>query len=148
MFLAARQNSNVWHLFCGDRGVIDTLLNKPMISFEHNTQVLAKWLYVAHIAQVLCMTYVASQKGFDGVFLLRIMLVERSLAWYSGGERLVKKWHRANGTDVSTHAFRFTGRTPLIGTVQMMSETPASAWMDSILIPCARRELWLKRLEC
>ncbi|KAK8085147.1 hypothetical protein PG997_006418 [Apiospora hydei] len=91
MLLAAHQNSN---------GVIDTLLNKPMISFEHNTQVLAKWLYVAHIAQVLCMTYVASQKGFDGIFLLSIMLVERSLAWYSGGERLVKKWLRANGTEV------------------------------------------------
>ncbi|KAK8069017.1 hypothetical protein PG994_005633 [Apiospora phragmitis] len=148
MLVAAHQNSNVWHLFCGDRGVIDTLLNKPMIAFEHNTQVLAKWLHLAHIAQVLCMTYVASQKGFDGIFLLSIMLAERSLEWYSGGERLAKKWLRDNGTELSTHAFRFTGRTPLVGTVQVMSETPASAWMDTILIPSTRRELWLKRLEC
>lgn len=43
-------------------------------------------------------------------------------------------------------SFRFTGRLPLMGTVQLWSKTRAETWMDSIIVRCPRRELWLENL--
>ena len=56
-------------------------------------------------------------------------------------------------------SFEFTGRTSMIGAVQMISDRRIllkslgnahrnTTWMDTILAPCARRERWTARLLC
>lgn len=150
MLMAIHQNANVWNLFVGDRGAIDTLLNKTMISFKtrgtRSLHFLAMWFHIAHILQLLSMTYVAAQKGFDGIFLLVLMLTTWALEWWSGGTELARKWLEEEDRVIDTFSFRFTGRMPLLGTVQQLSNSDETSWLDPIVAKCTRRDLWLSSL--
>lgn len=54
----------------------------------------------------------------------------------------------AGGVALAANSFKFTGRTALIGTVQLLSKTEESPWVDLILAKCAHRDAWLKILQC
>jgi hypothetical protein len=146
MLVGMHQNANVWYLYAGDRGTVDAVLNKTMITFVGPTVFLSTCFYIAHAVQLLAMTFVAAQKGFDGVFLLLLMLFTWVFEWLTGDAVQARKWLRREKISLVTRSFRFTGRMPLIGTVQLYSKTSNTSWMDSIISKCPRREAWLQGL--
>ncbi|GKU05099.1 hypothetical protein FLAG1_07823 [Fusarium langsethiae] len=149
MLVSIHENASAWYLYIGSRGVIDTMLNKTMI--QGFTSPLHGWkiysLAVLEVLQLAIMTYVAAQKGWDGVALLSLIIV----AWtfdsvvYSDG-KLAQRWIKRNGIQVETFSLQFSGRTPLIGTVQALGGHRVTSWMDGILAPSDRRSAWLQRL--
>ena len=161
MLTAIHDNASIWYLYRGDRSVVDWLLNKTMIVIprSRSTGILYYYFRFAHCHQLLAMTYVAAQKGWDGVCLLCLMII----VW-TGTLLLNTKWPAAGWTQrekvgFEATSFKFTGRAPMIGAVQMISDrrilrkTQGNAhrnttWMDTILAPCARRERWTDRLLC
>jgi hypothetical protein len=148
MLLSAHQNANTWYLFMGDRGVIDTVLNKSMLSFTGQRRPFAIWLRFANLVQLLAMTYVAAQKGFDGVFLLGTMLYTRSMYGHGCEPALGKAWLDEEHISIGNTTFRFTGRMPLMGAVYMLSNMGNWSWMDSIISKCIRRDALLQNLRC
>jgi hypothetical protein len=58
MLCATHSNSYEWDLFVGDRGIIDALLNKPMITIDDPvSQGLILWFRSADVLQLLAMTF-------------------------------------------------------------------------------------------
>jgi len=105
------------------------------------------------------MTYVTAQKGWDGVCLLCLMIIVWTGTLLFNTEWAAAEWMQRENVGFDVRSFKFTGRTPMIGAVQMISderilvETQGNAyrnttWMDTILGPCARRERWTARLLC
>lgn len=92
------------------------------------------------------MTYVAAQKGWDGLTLLLLVIY----AWVSElpyqHNQMVRRWLEAEGVSVHGTSFEFTGRTPMLGAIHGMSGTASATWMDDILSPSPRRAVWLKQL--
>ncbi len=62
MLSAVHENANTWYLYMGDRGVIDWFLNKTMLSTPSASRVLMGYFGLAHVSQLLAMTFVAAQK--------------------------------------------------------------------------------------
>ena len=149
MLVAAHGNALEWHLFIGDKGVVDTLLNKPMIVIpeENWIPIASMWFRVAHIAQLIAMTFSAANKGWDGVCLVILLVAHYSLSWQFRRDALVKDWLGREKVTVLTNRFEFSGRMPLIGTIHMLSGAKSASWMDSILAPHPRRDTWLGALE-
>lgn len=147
MLVSIHENANIWQLYLGDRGVVDALLNKTMITFVGPLKLLSGVFYVAHAIQLLAMTYVAAQKGFDGIFLLSLMLLTWAVEWFRGQGSLARNWLRTDSVTMTARSFRFTGRMPLLGTVQLLSGTAESSWMDVIAKDCPRRQAWLECLD-
>lgn len=145
MLLSSHKNASIWYLYIGDRGVVDSLLNKTMIIIPSNNS-LSHWFRIAHFIQILAMTFVAAQKGWDGLALILLLVVERLLQWSQNESQMVRNWLEAESVSVKAKSFRFTGRTPMIGAIHKLSESTATAWMDEIISPSARREVWLKSL--
>jgi len=148
MLVALHENSCTWYLFHGERAVIDSLLNKTMISIPKSSKRTAlSWiLRTTHIMQLLAMTFVAGQKGWDGVGLVILMIFDHMLAWKSSDGNAARRWMESEGVDVCVNSFNFTGRTMLIGAVHSLSGSESPSWMDNILAPFPRRDAWLKRL--
>ncbi|KAF3003879.1 hypothetical protein E8E14_007614 [Neopestalotiopsis sp. 37M] len=149
MLVSLHENASVWYLFKGSRGVVDRILNKAKV--EKITSPLGIWLSyglrVLELLQLLAMTYVASQKGWDGVALLG--LVAGSWLYESvvhRENRVVKPWLRREHISITPHAYELSGRTPMIGVIHKLSETQVTSWMDAILTPSSRREVWLSAL--
>ncbi|KIX92492.1 uncharacterized protein Z520_11812 [Fonsecaea multimorphosa CBS 102226] len=131
MLVAPHDNASTWHLYRGDRAVIDWLLNKPMLAIS--TPRRCKWVFwyfqLTHYLQLLAMTYVAAQKGWDGLFLLILMVISRLAgsevaamtpwAARSGGAAAI--WLRQNNIDVQTSTFRMTGRMQMIGAIDLIN---------------------------
>lgn len=149
MLAGLHQNTNTWYLFAGDRGVVDTLLNKTMITLPDSRWrgVLAWTLRIAHAVQLLAMTYVAGQKGWDGVSLVVLMGVNAAWNLRRSDEQIVRRWMGREGVSVELKTFEFTGRTMLCGAVQGVSGSVRPGWMDEILAPHPRREAWLGRMR-
>ena len=76
MLVAPHCNATTWNLYVGDRGVIDALLNKPMISIDQHPLPLCLWFKVADALQLLAMTFAAAQKGWDGVAMVILMFLD------------------------------------------------------------------------
>lgn len=94
------------------------------------------------------MTYVASQKGWDGIGLLAMVTV--CWAWehvVQSDTSVVKKWVTASDIDVKVTTFEFSGRTAMLGSIQVWKKTSVETWMVDILEPTPRREVWLSYLE-
>lgn len=147
MLLSNHKNASTWYLYVGDRGVVDSLLNKPMIIIPPHNKLLSSWFKVAHIIQLLAMTFVAAQKGWDGLALLLLLMFEQAFQWYRNEDQIAKKWLADEGVSMKAKSFRFTGRTPMVGAIHKLSGSAATAWMDDIVAPCARRNVWLKQLS-
>ena len=94
------------------------------------------------------MTYVAAQKGVDGVSLVLLMLVNSALQWLFGYHRLAKQWLQKEDVSINAHTFEFSGRTPMIGAIHMISAAKDGEWMNTLLAPCPRLKVWLDELKC
>jgi hypothetical protein len=146
MLVATHQNASTWYLFVGDRGIIDSLLNKPMIRIPEQ-KFTAIWFKNAHAIQLLAMTFVASQKGWDGVCLLVLLAISAIIKLSFRNTLITRMFCEANRVAIKSESFEFSGRTAMLGAIQKISESKAWAWMDEILSPCPRREVWAKDLS-
>jgi len=146
MLVATHQNSSVWYLFVGDRGIVDSLLNKTMVVIPQQLAA-ARWLRAAHIIQLLAMTFVASQKGWDGIALLILLIISTVMQFRFRREMLTRMFCEENGVAVNQSSFEFSGRTPMLGAIQRVSRCCEWKWMDEILSPCPRREVWARALS-
>jgi len=159
MLAAIHENACTWFLYTGDRAVVDWLLNKTMISI--NTTQSSGWLYTyfrfANHLQLLAMTFVAAQKGWDGVCLLTLMIITWISKLIFPSHKSAAKWMRKENIKCSARSFRFTGRTSMIGAVQLLGEKLnrkrlnsnanwGNSWMDGIIAPSPRRQIWTNRL--
>ncbi|KAI9659877.1 MAG: hypothetical protein M1821_001229 [Bathelium mastoideum] len=145
MLTATHSNAMTWYLYMGDRGVIDTLLNKTMLFVRNDKQeqLCATWLRLAHGVQLLSMTFVAAQKGWDGVGLLVLVGIEWMIRWNTREQKLAGRWLRREGISAKVRSYEFTGRTVLLGAVQALSNSRITTWMDGIIVPHPRRDAWL-----
>ncbi|KAH8588780.1 hypothetical protein B0O99DRAFT_554557 [Bisporella sp. PMI_857] len=153
MLAGIHPNASTWYLYIGDRGIIDSLLNKPMIlsiSTSRNIGIkyLASFLRLLALLQLVSMTFVAAQKGWDGIGMLILII----LAWASdlvvyGENQLTERWLFSGGIKIEAKSFQFSGRAIMIGAIQAFKKNPVERWMDEILAPSARREVWLERLQ-
>lgn len=148
MLSAVHENATTWYLYMGDRGVIDWLLNKSMLSTPSPNRLLTTYFRIAHVSQLLAMTFVAAQKGLDGISLVVLLLASHAFQYLFGGHRLARQWLEAEHVSIDAHTFRFSGRTPMIGAIHMISEARDAAWMDTLLAPCPRIKVWLDEMKC
>ena len=146
MLVGIHQNSSIWYLYIGDRGVVDSVLNKTMIMLSTRSYVLLYWFKASHIVQLLAMTFVAAQKGWDGISMIIFMLVADGFLWYFQGSQVAKLWLDNEGITTIAKSFEFTGRTSMMGAIQKFSGSKTSQWMDSLVTPSLRRKAWLERL--
>ncbi|PMD14925.1 hypothetical protein NA56DRAFT_530508, partial [Hyaloscypha hepaticicola] len=153
MLAGIHQNASTWYLYIGDRGIIDSLLNKSMILSittpfgDTGTKYLALFLRLLALLQLLSMTFVAAQMAWDGVGMLVLIVV----AWISdlivyGDSQLTKRWLSSNNISMKIKSFHFSGRAILIGAIQVFKKNSVERWMDEILAPSDRRAIWLARL--
>lgn len=151
MLSAAHDNASTWYLYVGDRGVVDWLLNKTMLTlpFAKSTSMnlFAVYFRLAHLLQILAMTYVAAQKGIDGVSLLVLMLGNYGVGLLRGKNQIARRWLDKEGVGVEARTFRFSGRTPMVGCVHSLSGAGNAKWMDALISPSRRREVWLQELD-
>ncbi|KAI4157187.1 MAG: hypothetical protein LQ342_008479 [Letrouitia transgressa] len=147
MLRAAHDNASTWYLYIGDRGPIDWLLNKTMLSLPSSSKRLAFYFRLAHLFQLLAMTFVAAQKGLDGICLLILLVASYALRLLSGKQRVAKQWLEANGVRINAHTFEFGGRNAMLGAIHILNGSKNPAWMDSIIVPCARRDVWLSEIS-
>lgn len=165
MLCAAHPNSYEWDLFVGDRGIIDALLNKPMIEIEDVTsQWLILWFRSADVLQLLAMTFAAAQKGWDGVALVILMLSDWLVVFIASiGGRMVQNFMKNNDLSVKVWTLDFPGKlsrrqtcrvlTCLLGRVAMLaaihccSESHCWTWMDDIIVSTPRRDALLRQSQ-
>lgn len=149
MLVASHENATEWHLYIGDRAAADTLLNKPMFVVPKCklTHLAASWFWFANLLQIAAMTFVAAQKGWDGVWMVVLLATHWALRWSSSGRCLAREWMEREGIDVEVKSFEFGGRYAMMGAIQLLGGSTATRWMDNILVPHPRREAWLKVLK-
>lgn len=147
MLSAVHENAETWYLYMGDRGVIDWMLNKTMLTTPSASRLQIFFFRLAHIMQLLAMTFVAAQKGMDGVSLIILVVSNHALQYILGGHRIARQWLEAERVSVDAHTFRFSGRTPMIGVIHSLSQARDAAWMESVIAPCPRINVWLTELK-
>jgi hypothetical protein len=149
MLVAPHANATEWHLYIGDRGVVDTLLNKPMLAIPEgkSAHFAARWFLFAHLLQLAVMTFVAAQKAWDGVSLAALLALHWVFNWSLHSQTLARDWLEGEGVDATAKTFEFGGRFAMIGAIQIFSRTDVTHWMDDILVPHPRRDGWLKSLK-
>ena len=148
MLSAVHENASTWYLYMGDRGVIDWLLNKTMLATPMATRAHMLYFRLAHVLQLLAMTFVAAQKGIDGICLVALMVMNSTFQHLFHHHITACKWLEAERVALDVHTFRFSGRTPMVGAIHMLSDARDSAWMESLLVPCPRIRVWLEELKC
>lgn len=160
MLCAIHPNASDWYLYVGDRSSIDWLLNKTMIQIEaENLTPWARGFRAAHYLQLLAMTFVAGNKGWDGVCLLCLLVINAffKVIWEFPSHWAALQWISESNLTISAHRFRFTGRVPMLGAVQLLSTNRKLHmegaihgnvdWMDEILYPSERRRVWADQLS-
>lgn len=93
------------------------------------------------------MTFVAFQKGWDGVCLLALLVISTVMHFCFRHDLLARMFCEENGVAVTQESFEFSGRTPMLGAIQQFSGARSWQWMDDILAPCPRREAWARILS-
>lgn len=128
MLVALHENASTCYLYRGSRGVIDGLLNKTMIQAINSPFGASTWMgyffSFLEVVQLVAMTYVAAQKGWDGVALLALVVV----AWAFDSvvytdDKMAALWLRREGVTMKARNFRFSGRTPMLGAIQLLSRS-------------------------
>ena len=147
MLLGSHQNSATWYLYIGDRGVIDSLLNKPMFSIPSYGKFFEYWFRFAHVIQLLAMTYVAAEKGWDGIAFLVLVILSDAIHWRYSKTQLARRWLKTEDVCVKAKSFEFTGRTAMLAAIHKVSSTKVNTWMDEIMPPAPRRQALLNRLS-
>jgi len=148
MLVGSHNNCSVWYLYIGDRGVVDSLLNKPMLMFPLSAQRWAamKVFMQLHFLQLLAMTFAAANQGLDAIAMLGLMVLARIIGWVDTSH-MVEMWLKRDGISIEAKSFHFSGRTQMIGAIQLFSQTKVASWMDNIIAPCPRRDAWLTRIS-
>jgi hypothetical protein len=149
MLVSLHENASKWYLYIGSRGVIDTILNKTMVQDVKSP--LGVWhgygLRLLEVLHILIMTYVAAQKGWDGVALVSLVVVASAIDFISfSDDRIAARWLKREGIRIDATILQFSGRTPMIGTIQALGNQKSTAWMDGIIAPSIRRNIWLSKL--
>ncbi|KAK0672597.1 hypothetical protein QBC41DRAFT_216877 [Cercophora samala] len=150
MLAAAHQNASEWYLFTGDRGVVDSLLNKPMFWIPESKTAywVGQWFKAANFLQLIAMTFTAGQKSWDGVCLIILLATNWLLDVIANSDAsLARQWMKRERVSIEAKTFRFSGRSVMLGAIQLWSKSSTSSWMDDIMAPHPRREAWLKCLE-
>jgi hypothetical protein len=149
MLVSIHQNACVWYLFIGDRGVVDTLLNKTMIAVPQDSKrnALACLFVFTHCLQLLAMMFTTAEKAWDAMMLVFLMLLESVWRLQYQDGFLVRRWLEEEGVEVVAKKFEFTGRKMMLGAIQSFSGSDRTEWMDSIISPHPRRDAWLERLS-
>lgn len=145
MLVASHENATIWTLYLGDRGMIDSLLNKPMVEIRKANPLIVYWFRFAESLQILTMTYVAGQKGWDAMCLLIVILIW-SLTRFNSCNKHAAAWLREEGFTTTAFRCEFPGRSELLGAVQLLSTEKRTLWMDDILAPVSRRDVWLQKV--
>ena len=146
MLVGIHQNSSIWYLYIGDRGVVDSILNKTMITLSTHSSILFYWFKLSHFVQLLAMTFVAAQKGWDGISMIVFMIAADGFPWYPADLQIARRWLEKEGITVRARSFEFSGRTSMIGAIQNFSGSKTSQWIDGLVPASPRREAWLERL--
>ena len=146
MLMSTHRNATTWYLYTGDRGIVDHFLNKPMVELQNLRPHLLQWFKVSHIAQLIAMTYVTAQKGWDGIAMVILMLCAWLMKWCWGDDYLARQWLVKEGISVRVKSFDFEGRTAMISAIQALSESKVTRWMDDIIVPHPRRDALLSSL--
>ncbi|PTB68391.1 hypothetical protein BBK36DRAFT_1114246 [Trichoderma citrinoviride] len=150
MLAAIHENASTWYLYRGSRAVVDGLLNKPMILdiTARPNRMLALTLRALSAFQILTMTYVAAQKGWDGVGLLVLIVVAWTLdCVLYNDDKLAAGWLQRENVTMKAWRCQFSGRTAMLGSIQMLKTSTVASWMDQILAPSERRAKWLEMLS-
>ncbi|KAM0212315.1 hypothetical protein ACHAQD_009891 [Fusarium lateritium] len=149
MLVSLHENASTWYLYIGSRGIIDTILNKTMVQDVRSP--LGVWhgygLRLLEALQILVMTYVAAQKGWDGVALVSLVFVATAVDFISfSDDRIAARWLKREGVRVDATTLQFSGRTSMIGTIHALGNQRSTTWMDGIIAPSTRRNVWLHKL--
>lgn len=147
MLLSSHKNSSTWYLYNGDRGVVDSLLNKTMFSIPSYGKFLTHWFCIAHVIQLLAMTFVAAQKGWDGIALVILLISADAMHWRYSKNQLARRWLKTEDVCVKAKSFEFTGRTAMLAAIHKVSSSKVNSWMDEIIPPAPRRQALLNRLS-
>lgn len=147
MLSAVHENAQTWYLYMGDRGVIDWMLNKTMLATPSASGLQMAYFRLAHILQLLAMTFVAAQKGVDGVSLVLLLVANHGFHYVFGGHKMARRWLEAEKVSVDAHTFQFSGRTSMMGAVHSLSQARDAAWMETLIAPCPRITVWLASLN-
>ncbi|KAH6677233.1 hypothetical protein B0J14DRAFT_697854 [Halenospora varia] len=120
----------VWYIFTGDCEVIDTSLNKTMIVVTEDSKrnALAYLLLFTHCLQLLAMMFTTTQKAWDGVMLVFLMLLESVWRLQYQDRFLARRWLEEEGVEVVAKKFEFTGRTMMLGAIQSFSGSRRIGW--------------------
>ena len=148
MLSSVHENAQTWYLYMGDRGVIDWLLNKTMLATPPAGRPQKVYFRVAHILQLLATTFVAAQKGVDGICLIVLLVTNHGFQYLFGGHRIARQWLEAEKVSVDAHTFIFSGRTPMVGAIHSLSQARDAGWMETLIVPCPRISTWLDELKC
>ncbi|CAI4214285.1 unnamed protein product [Parascedosporium putredinis] len=146
MLTSLHDNATAWTLYLGHRGMIDSLLNKPMVEPGRAHPIVRWYFEFAEVPQVLAMTYVAAQKGWDGVAFVVLMGLMWASTSLSGNNQHAARWLEEEGFVLDSFTCEFPGRSELLGAVQLLSTEKKTYWMNGILAPVPRREVWLRRI--
>ncbi|KAJ3579075.1 hypothetical protein NPX13_g1490 [Xylaria arbuscula] len=149
MLVASHENATEWHLYIGDRGIAHTILNKPMFVVPEGlwARVASSWFRFANLLQFAAMTFVAAQKGWDGVWMVVILATHWTVHYTLYGRTLARDWLEREGVQVKVASFEFGGRYAMMGAIHIFSRSAVTRWMDDILVPHRRREAWLQCLK-
>jgi len=150
MLFGPHQNCSTWYLYTGDRGIVDGILNKPMLVRTHarkTVRAYACWFGCAHVVQLLAMTYVGAQKGWDGVAMVMAMVLDFvfGIALYNH-HFIARRFLREQGVHVKARTLEFTGRKSMIAAVLAYSGSQKVSWMNDILAPDVARNAMLERV--
>lgn len=121
MLVAVHENATVWTLCLGHRGLIDSLLNKPMIDPGKTSSLVLAWFRFAEVLQVVAMTFVAGQKGWDGIVLFILVVAVWGFSALNGYNKHASRWLKEEGFQTVAFGCEFPGRTELLGAVQLLS---------------------------
>lgn len=93
------------------------------------------------------MTFVAAQKGWDGVAMVLLILT----AWFTKRflnheSKIAQQWLHVSGVEMKARRFDFEGRTQIIAAIQILSGSERIGWMDPIIVPHPRREALFEKL--
>ncbi|KAM0272886.1 hypothetical protein ACHAQH_008514 [Verticillium albo-atrum] len=145
MLVACHQNATEWNLLIGDRGIVDTLLNKPMFHLPsgEGVDLAASWFWFANLVQLVAMTFVAGQKGWDGVALVLLLGLHWAVFNTFPRSGLVHSWLQTEGVDAVLKSYEFGGRMAMMGAIQAFSKSKITRWMDDIIVPHPRRDALL-----
>ncbi|CEL00671.1 hypothetical protein ASPCAL00269 [Aspergillus calidoustus] len=149
MLVAVHENAAAWTLYHGDRGLIDSLLNKPMIDHLKPSWMRIfsyYWFRLAEVLQIIAMTFIAGQKGWDSLVLFALILAVGGFSKLCGYNMHAANWLRREGFETVAFQCEFPGRTELAATVQMLGTEKRTGWMDGIIAPVPRREVLLRSL--